>query len=304
MRKILKFVFIFVLFFSSTLLVNAATYYVTGTGVRVRSTPENKDNNIIGKLNYGDIIDVIELDHSWYKIKYNDGYGYITYRYVSVLENSYVTNTIALLKEKANLKKSYSSSSSNLTTMPKGAVVKVLKERNDWAFVQYNEKLGFIQVNKLQKYTKSSEKVVGAWTINYSLNNSSRKKNIAKSMSKLNNVVIKPNEKFSFIKTVGKSGYLKAPEFKKSKKVLGGGLSEVSTSLYLTLRDAQRNTCNINITEQNRYGTKTPYAKLGEEAMIDLKRNKDLVFVNKSGKTIKIYSNVNDNNVSFVVSMY
>ena len=105
----------------------AATYYVTGTGVRVRSTPENKDNNIIGKLNYGDIIDVIELDHSWYKIKYNDGYGYITYRYVSVLENSYVTNTIALLKEKANLKKSYSSSSSNLTTMPKGAVVKVLK---------------------------------------------------------------------------------------------------------------------------------------------------------------------------------
>lgn len=302
-KRFLKFIFIFVLFFSSTLFVNAATYYVTGNGVRVRSTPENKDN-VIGKLNYGDIIDVVGLEHSWYKIKYNGDYGYITYRYVSVLENSYKTHTIALLKEKTNLKKSYSTSASNITSIPKGAVVKVLKEKNQWAFVQFNEKLGFVQVSKLNKYTKSSETVVGAWTINYSINNSARKSNISKSMSKLNNTVIKPNEKFSFIKVVGKSGYSKAPEFNKNKKVLGGGLSQVSTSLYLALRDAQRNECNINITEQNRYGSKTPYAKLGEEAMIDLKKNKDLVFINKSGKKMKIYTNINESNISFVVSIY
>ena len=156
----------------------------------------------------------------------------------------------------------------------------------------------------LNKHTNKKEIAVGTYTINYSLSDSARKSNITKSAKKLNEVVIKNGEKFSFIKKVGKSGYSKAPEFNKKVSVNGGGLSEVATSLYLSIRDAQRNGCHIEVIEQNRYGSKTPYAKLGEEAMIDLKNNKDLVFVNKSGKKIKVYSNVTGDNVSFVISEY
>lgn len=303
MKKWLKVLFIFIVFFSFSLIVNASTYYVTGDGVRVRSTPENKENNIIGKLNYGDIIDIIELKNSWYKIKFNDSYGYVTNRYVSIEENNSKTNTIATLKSKTSLKKKKSTSSKNIATMPKGAVVKVIAQKGKWAYVQYNERFGYVKISKLKKYSRSSETVVGAYSINYAINNKSRKINIANSMSKVNNIVIKPNGKFSFINVVGKS-YLNAPEFNKKIKVLGGGLSQVASSLYLTVRDAQRNGCHINVLEQNRYGSQTSYAKLGEEAMIDLINNKDLVFVNKSNKTIKIYSNISGNNTSFVISMY
>lgn len=302
MKKTFKFL-LFIILFSITTVVNAATHYITGDGVRVRSTPENADN-IIGKLNYGDEIEVVDFDGSWYKIKFGDGYGYVTYRYVSKVEDSNTTHTIALLKEKTSLKKSNSSSSKTITSIPKNAVVKVLKENSNWSYVEYNEKLGYVKTKLLNKHTNKKEIAVGTYTINYSLSDSARKSNITKSAKKLNEVVIKNGEKFSFIKKVGKSGYSKAPEFNKKVSVNGGGLSEVATSLYLSIRDAQRNGCHIEVIEQNRYGSKTPYAKLGEEAMIDLKNNKDLVFVNKSGKKIKVYSNVTGDNVSFVISEY
>ena len=303
MKKSIKFIVLFIILFSITTRVNAATYYVTGDGVRVRSSAKNA-NNIIGKLNYGDILDVISLENDWYKIKYGNGYGYITYRYVSKVDNNHTSKTIAFIKEKTKLKKSNSSSSNTIVSIPKNGVVKVLKEKTNWTYVEYNEKTGYVKTKLLKKSTNKKEMAVGTYTINYSLDNNSRKNNIVKIAKKLDKVVVKKGEKFSFTKIVGKSGYSKAPEFNKKEKVYGGGVSQVATSLYLSLRDAQRNGCHINVTEQNRYSSKTPYAKLGEEAMIDLKNNKNLVFINKSGKNIKIYSYVNGNNVSFVISEY
>ena len=303
MKKTFKLLlFIFVLF-SFNMVVNASTYYVTGDGVRIRSSAKNADN-IIGKLNYGDIIEVVSFDNSWYKIKYGKGYGYITYRYVSKIEDNYGTQTIALLKGDTYLKKGNSASSGTITNIPKNSVVKILKEKSGWSYVHYNEKLGFVKTDSLKNYyTNKKELAIGTYTINYSLDNSSRKENISNSIKKVNKISIKNGEKFSFIKKIGKSGYANAPEFNKKAKVYGGGISQVATTLFLALRDAQRNNCYISISEQNRYGSKTPYAKLGEEAIIDLKNNKDLVFTNKSGKTMKIYSYVNGSSVSFVVSV-
>ena len=304
MKKILKLFVLFIVLFSFSKTVNAATYYVTGDGVRVRSSAENSDN-VIGKLNYGNVIDVVGLENnSWYKINYKGGYGYITYRYVSVVEDNASSNTTATIKSKTALKKKNSASSKTLAKIPKNAVVKVLKENTNWTLVQYNEKTGYVKTKSLKITTNQNEITVGSYTVNYALKNSTRKSNIAKSVKKLNNVVIKPGEKFSFIKKVGKSGYSKAPEFNKKQKVNNGGLSQVATALYLAVRDAQRNGCYLEVTEQNRYGSLTPYAKLGEEAMINIKKKKDLVFVNNSGKTIKLHASVSGNNVSFTIAEY
>lgn len=302
MKKKFKLLFLLLALFSFAAKVNAATYYVTGDGVRVRSSAKNA-NNVIGKLNYGDVIEVVKLENSWYKIKYGNRYGYITYRYVSKIENNYGSKTIALLNTNTNLKKSNSTSSSTLATIPKYGVVKVLKEKSGWSYVHYNEMLGYVKTSSLKKYTNKKELAIGTYTINYSINNSSRKSNISKSSQKLNKISIGNNSKFSFISKVGKTGYSNAPEINKNENVYGGGVSQVATTLFLALRDAQRNNCHINIIEQNRYGSKTPYAKLGEEAMIDLKNNKNLVFTNKSGKIMKVYSYVNGNTVSFVISV-
>ncbi len=302
MKKTFKLLLLIFALFSFTSAVNAATYYVTGDGVRVRSSAKNA-NNVIGKLNYGDIIQVVKLENSWYKIKYKSGYGYITYRYVSKIEDNYGTKTIAVATSKTNLKKSNSASSANITSIPKNAVVKVLKEKSGWSYVHYNEQLGYVKTSTLKKYTNKKELAIGTYTIDYSINNNSRKNNISKSAKALNKVSIKNKAKFSFIGKIGTKGYANAPEFNSKESIYGGGVSQVATTLFLALRDAQRNGAHINVTEQNRYGTKTPYAKLGEEAMINLKGKKDLVFTNKSGKTIKIYSYVSGNTVSFVVSI-
>lgn len=307
MKKTLKLLLILViaLISFSTNVVKASThytYYITGDGVRVRSSAKNADN-IIGKLNYGDIIEVVSLENSWYKIKYGKGYGYVTYRYVSRVEDSYSSKTIALLKANTNLKKSNSASSSTITTIPKSGVVIVLKEKSGWSYVHYNEKFGYVKTSSLKKYTNKKELAVGVYTISYSLNNSSRKKNISLSSQKINKVAISNNSRFSYISKLGKKGYYYSPEFNKNESIYGGGTSQVATTLYLAVRDAQRNYYHINVTEQNRYGSKTPYAKLGEEAMINILNNKDLVFTNKSGKTMKIYSYVDGNTVSVVVSV-
>ena len=304
MKKIFKIFLILIVFFSFNLGVNAATYYITGDGVRVRSSAENTEDNVIGRLNYGDQIEVISLENSWYKIQYGEDIGYVTYRYVANYEDFYGTNTIATLKSKTNLKKSANSKSKTLVKIPKNGVVKVLEDGTKWTKVQYNEIIGYVKTKSLKKYNNAREIAVGTYTINFPLKNSARKKNITKSMKKLNNVVIKNGETFSFLNKVGRSGYKKAPEFDPNEKVYGGGLSEVATSLYLTVRDAQRNDCYIKILEQNRHDFITPYSRLGEEAMIDINNNKDLIFVNKSGKTLKIYSQVSGDNVSFTISEY
>ena len=122
--------------------------------------------------------------------------------------------------------------------------------------------------------------------------------------TRLTNAVTKKGKQFSFISVVGKTGYVNAPEFSSSKKLVGGGLSQLATSLYLALRDAQRNGCYVSITEQNRYGSKTPYAALGEEAYIDLQKNIDLKFTNKSGKSLRIYTYVSNDSVSVVVTQF
>ena len=300
MKKTFK-LLLFLIIFSFTTVVNATTYYVTGEGARVRSSAKNSDN-VIGRLSYGQKIDVISLENGWYKIKFKDGYGYVTHRFVSAVEETSTSNTIGLTKTKTNLKKKNLGSSKTITTIPKKAIVKVISQDAKWTLVQYNEKQGYVKTKSLSFASKPNEEVVGTYNIKYTVKNKSRKKNINKSVQRLDNVVIKDGEKFSFLKTVGTDGYLNAPEFKKKSKVYGGGVSEVATSLYLSIRDAQRNNCFINVTEQNRHSSKTPYAMLGEEAMIDLKNNKDLEFVNKSGKTIKIYSYVNGYIVSFVIT--
>ena len=304
MKNVFKILLVLIIFFSFNLGVNAATYYITGDGVRVRSSAENTEDNVIGKLNYGDKIEVIELVNSWYKIQYGDGFGYVTYRYVSSYEDFNGTNKIATLKSKTALKKTKSSSSKTLIKIPKDGVVKVLEENGKYTKVQYNEIVGYVKTKYLKSYTNTKEIAVGTYTISFNLNNKYRNKNITKSMKKLNNVVIKNGETFSFINTVGKSGYKKAPEFDPSVKTPGGGLSEVSTALYLTVRDAQRNDCYISVVEQNRNDFITPYSRLGEEAMVDIKNNKDLKFINKSGKTLKIYSKVSGTSVSFTISEY
>lgn len=300
MKKYIKLILVAAVFIISTFTVaNATTYFVTGEGVRVRSTAENRPDNIIGTLAYGTQLDVIDASGSWYLIRYGTGYGYVTRTFIGSYENSTLTNTIALTNTSTDLK---TSKGAFICKIPKNVIVKVGTSNSKSTYIQYNGNIGYVKTSTLKKITNQNEICLGSYTISYSINSSSRKQNISRSVNKINKCIVKPGQSFSFINKAGTSGYAYAPEFVGGSSILGGGLSQVSTSLYQCIRDAQRNSCNINVTMQNRYYTLTPYAKLGEEAMVDISSNTDLRFTNCNSYPIKIYSMVNGNNVSFVIS--
>ena len=52
-------------------------------------------------------------------------------------------------------------------SIPKGGAVKVLGEKSKWAYVEYNEKTGYVQSKVLKKIKNSKEWAVGIYTINY-----------------------------------------------------------------------------------------------------------------------------------------
>lgn len=280
-------------------VVNATTYFVTGEGVRVRSTAENRPDNIIGRLSYGAQLDVVNASGSWYLIRYGSGYGYVTRTFISSYENVVSTSTIALTRSATDMK---TSNGAFICRISKDAVVKVGVSNSSSTCVQYNGQIGYVKTSNLKKITNANENCLGSYTISYTINNSARKKNITKAANAINKCIVQPGQSFSFINKIGTSGYSYAPEFIGNSSILGGGLSQVSTSLYQCIRDAQRNNCNINVTVQNRFSALTPYAKLGEEAMVDVNSRTDLCFINYNNYPIRIYSMVNGNNVSFVIS--
>ncbi len=78
---------------SGTLATHTGTVNVEGSMLRVRSGPSTS-HTILGKLEHGTLVYIYEItDNNWYKIAYNDGYGYISGAYVINLQEIPVYDT-------------------------------------------------------------------------------------------------------------------------------------------------------------------------------------------------------------------
>ena len=64
-------------------VVNTGSIPVKKLNVRSTGNSDNADN-IIGLLVYGDNVNIVGNEHGWYKIEYEDSYGYIYSKYVDV----------------------------------------------------------------------------------------------------------------------------------------------------------------------------------------------------------------------------
>ena len=79
MKKI--FILILSVFYFSLVLANE-TLYSLGDNVNIREFPD-KNSNIVGKLNKGDKIEVIEIGLNWTKIKFNGYESYVASEFLS-----------------------------------------------------------------------------------------------------------------------------------------------------------------------------------------------------------------------------
>ena len=131
--------------------------------------------------------------------------------------------------------------------------------------------------------------------------------NIALASSKLNGVIIKPNEVFSFDKAVGDisslSGYKQAYVIENGKTVLGdgGGVCQVSTTLFRAALNA-----GLPITERHQHAYRVGYYEEDSGPGIDAAiyyPTVDLKFKNDTGHALLIqtYIDYNEQRLTFAL---
>lgn len=131
---------------------------------------------------------------------------------------------------------------------------------------------------------------------------SNRLNNIKITCSKLNGLTIKPQEEFSFCKTIGKAteqkGYKKADVImnKEIIQALGGGNCQVSSTLYNAVLGIQ----DLQVTERHPHGKKVNYVPEGKDAAISY-GSKDFKFINNLKESIKIYANADNGSVNIKI---
>ena len=151
--------------------------------------------------------------------------------------------------------------------------------------------------NKKNEPKKETE--IASFTTKIYTKDSGRQNNLTLACSTLNNTTVENDKTFSFSKTVGRAtsskGYKKADVFRNGDVVeaLGGGLCQVSTTLY----NAVLKIPELKVTERHPHSNKVPYIKSGKDAAVSYGAQ-DFKFVNNTGNTIKIKASNTKNNVT------
>lgn len=148
----------------------------------------------------------------------------------------------------------------------------------------------------------SKETEIASYTTKIYTKDSGRQNNLTIACTTLNNTTIENGKTFSFSKTIGKAtsgkGYKKADVFRNGDVIeaLGGGLCQVSTTLY----NAVLKVPELKVTERHPHSNKVPYIKSGKDAAVSFGAQ-DFKFVNNTGNTIKIKASNTKNNVTIKI---
>ena len=153
--------------------------------------------------------------------------------------------------------------------------------------------------NKTEQEKTYSEKEISSFSTKIYTKESDRQNNISVACSTLNGTTVKDGDTFSFTKTVGKTssskGYEKADVFVDGEveHALGGGICQVSTTLY----NAVRSVSKLDVTERHSHSNDVPYIEKGKDAAVSY-GSYDFKFVNNTGNTIKIEAKNTKNKVT------
>ena len=152
-----------------------------------------------------------------------------------------------------------------------------------------------VEISETDENTKKEEKhepekstEIASFTTKIYNKDKDRQNNINLACSSLNNTLVENGKTFSFSSTVGKAtsgkGYKKADVFKNGDVIeaLGGGLCQVSTTLYNAILKVP----DTKVTERHSHSNKVPYIKPGKDAAVSY-GTYDFKFVNNTRKYFK-----------------
>ncbi len=140
------------------------------------------------------------------------------------------------------------------------------------------------------KVSNKSEELLAQFSTRIYSTDSARQNNLEITSKKLNGTVVKPNETFSFTKTIGPStvakGYEEADIYDSNGnkiKGYGGGNCQVSSTLY----NAVQKVSSLKVVERHEHSNTVPYVKEGHDAAVAY-GSVDFKFKNTNNFSIKI----------------
>lgn len=141
------------------------------------------------------------------------------------------------------------------------------------------------------------DNTISTYSTTYNAGLTGRTKNLKLAASKLNGLILKPGETFSYNRVVGKrtiaAGYQNAAIFSGGKVVddVGGGICQISSTLYGAVLNA-----NLQVIERTNHGMQTSYSKPGIDATVYY-GSLDFKFKNNRNVPIKLYASVSGGKV-------
>lgn len=142
---------------------------------------------------------------------------------------------------------------------------------------------------------------VASFTTSFKTSQESRKYNIRIAAEAFNNLIIKPQAKFSFNKIIKQKqvdkNYKVAKIIKNNKFVLGdgGGVCQVSTTLYNSVLLA-----NLKIVERAHHSVPVRYVPLGQDATVS-ENISDFKFQNSSENSIMVLTHIVNDELTFYI---
>lgn len=141
------------------------------------------------------------------------------------------------------------------------------------------------------------DNTISTYSTTYNAGLTGRTKNLKLAASKINGLILKPGETFSYNRVVGKrtiaAGYQNAAIFSGGKVVddVGGGICQISSTLYGAVLNA-----NLQVIERTNHGMQTSYSKPGIDATVYY-GSLDFKFKNNRNVPIKLFASVSGGKV-------
>lgn len=151
-----------------------------------------------------------------------------------------------------------------------------------------------------ESLSKVTDKM-GAGSTDYSSSSSNRKANVANAVSKIDGTILYPGESFSVLDAVlpftTENGYEAAGSYVQGEVVesIGGGVCQVSTTLYLALIRAE-----LQVDTRYNHSMLISYVKPAFDAAV-AEGSKDLEFTNNTDAPIYIHGTADGYTVAFTI---
>ncbi|WP_174729960.1 SH3 domain-containing protein [Mesobacillus harenae] len=137
------------------------TATITTNGLRIRKGP-GTEFQIVGSLNNGQAVQVLEQNENWTKVRFSAGEGWVSQEYLAFSSPALSGNNIkttasgSILADNLNVRATASLNGQVIGKLNKGTSVKIITEEKSWTKIEYKGQAAWVSSQYVKKAAASS----------------------------------------------------------------------------------------------------------------------------------------------------